>query len=427
MSFQQGLSGLSAASKSLDTIGNNVANSNTVGFKQAQTQFADVYASSLTGAGTGQVGIGVKVAGVVQQFTQGNVTASGNPLDIAINGGGFFRMSTNGVVSYTRNGQFQLDREGFIVNSGGAHLTGYAADVSGQLATGAPTDLQLNTADLAPQSTSRISVLLNLDSRRTAIDPAVTPFNINDPTTYHSATSIEVFDSQGVSHIMQTYYVKTGPMPTDPAGTPGTWDVYAAMNGTILPAPAGGMIGTLTFTTDGSIDTGATTLPFAGIELPVNTSATSPIGGAGVGIELDFTGTSQYGANFGVSSLTQDGFASGRLSGFNIGADGVITGRYTNGRSSTLGQVVLADFRNPNGLEPLGNNLWAASAASGQELVSVPGSGRLGVMQSSAVEDSNVDLTAELVNMITAQRFYQANAQTIKTQDQVLQTLVNLR
>ncbi len=426
MGFQQGLSGLSAASKSLDAIGNNVANANTVGYKSSQAQFADVYASSLTGAGAGPVGIGTKVSTIAQQFKQGNISGTANPLDIAINGGGFFRMSTNGSVTYGRNGQFQLDKEGFVVSANGARLTGYMTNSNGVLSTGAPTDLNINTADLAPQDTSTVAAVLNLDSRKAAIDPAVTPFDLNDPTSYHNANSVSVFDSLGNSHIFQTFFVKRAPLATDPVNTPARWDVHAAMNGTILPAQAGGNIGTLTFRPDGTIDTNLTTLPFAGIQLPVATGAESPIGGA-PGIELEFTGTTQYGSNFSVNALTQDGFASGRLSGFNVDTDGIITGRYTNGKSATLGQVVLANFTNPNGLQPLGNNMWAASSTSGQELIGGPGSGSLGVLQSSAVEDANVDLTAELVNMITAQRVYQANAQTIKTQDQVLQTLVNLR
>ncbi|QAU34345.1 flagellar hook protein FlgE [Janthinobacterium sp. 17J80-10] len=426
MSFQQGLSGLSAASKSLDAIGNNVANSNTVGFKASQAQFADVYASSLTGAGTGQVGIGVQVAAVAQQFTQGNITGSNNPLDVAINGGGFFRMSDNGTINYARNGQFQLDQNGFIVSSSGARLTGYVANNVGVLSTGAPADLNINTADLPPNESSEVNVLLNLDSRKPAIDQTVDPFDINDPATYHNATSVSVFDSLGNSHVMQTFFVKTSPLPADPPGTLATWQVYGAVDGALLPAPAGGNIGSLTFASDGSIDTAATTLPLANIQLPVSTGATTPIGG-GAGISVDFTGTTQFGSAFSVNTLNQDGYASGRLSGFNIGDDGIITGRYTNGKSATLGQVVLANFTNPNGLQPLGNNVWASTSTSGPELVGGPGSGSLGSLQSSAVEDSNVDLTAELVNMITAQRFYQANAQTIKTQDQVMQTLVNLR
>ncbi|MES2830653.1 MAG: flagellar hook protein FlgE [Pseudomonadota bacterium] len=415
MSFQQGLSGLNAASKTLEAIGNNVANSGTVGFKSSQAQFADVFASSLQGSagGTTQVGIGVKVSQVVQAFTQGNITASNSPLDLAINGGGFFRMSTNGTIAYGRNGQFQLDKNGFVTNANGARLTGYTADANGVLSTGAPGDLNISSADIAPQVTSEVDAVLNLDSSKPPIDPVATPFNMSDPTTYTNATSVSVFDSLGVSHVLQTFYVKTGPA----AGVPGngTWDVYGAADDVALATP---YLGTLTFGTDGAIVSGS---PMSAA-IPVNSGAATPLT-----VAIDFTGTTQYGSPFSVSSLKQDGFTSGRLSGFAVSADGTVVGRYTNGKSTTLGQVVLANFANVNGLQPLGNNLWSETSASGPSLVSTPNSGSLGVLQSSAVEDSNVDLTAELVNMITAQRVYQANAQTIKTQDQVLQTLVNLR
>ena len=422
MGFQQGLSGLSAASKSLEATGNNVANANTVGFKSSQAQFADVFASSLSGGGGGstQVGIGVKVGSVAQAFSQGNVTASNNPLDLAINGGGFFRMNTNGSIAYSRNGQFSLDKSGAIINGNGAHLTGYTANANGVLSTGAPGNLVLSTADQPPQQTGTVNAVLNLDSNKPPINSTLTPFSLTDPTTYSNATSVSVFDSLGVAHVLQTFYVKTGPVA--PATGNGTWDVYGAADDTLLTTtPAGGKIGTLSFKTDGSIDTTVVTAPFSA-PVAVTTGAATPFT-----VKVDYTGTTQYGSVFSVNTLKQDGFASGRLSGFNTGPDGIITGRYTNGKSTVLGQVALANFSNLNGLKPLGDNLWSESAASGQPLVAPPGSGSLGVLQSSAVEDSNVDLTAELVNLITAQRFYQANAQTIKTQDQVLQTLVNLR
>lgn len=413
MGFQQGLSGLNAASKSLEATGNNVANANTVGFKSSQAQFADVYASSLSGGGGGstQVGIGVKVASVAQAFSQGNVTSSNNPLDLAINGGGFFRMDTNGSIAYGRNGQFSLDKNGAVVNANGAHLTGYTANVNGVLSTGAPGNLVLNSADQPPKQTANVNAVLNLDSNKPTL-PAAPAFSVTDPTTYTNATSVSVFDSLGVAHVLQTFFVKVA--PTAPS-TYGTWDVYAAADDIAL---TGGKIGKLEFKTNGSL---VSNTPLTAT-IPITNTAATPLA-----VNLDYTGTTQYGSVFSVNSLKQDGFSSGRLSGFNTGADGIITGRYTNGKSTVLGQVALANFSNLNGLKPLGDNLWAESAASGQPLVAPPGSGSLGVLQSSAVEDSNVDLTAELVNLITAQRFYQANAQTIKTQDQVLQTLVNLR
>ena len=401
MSFQQGLSGLNAAAKNLDVIGNNVANSGTVGFKQSQAQFADVYANSLTGAGGANVGIGTKVAQVSQQFTQGNITATNNPLDMAINGGGFFRMDNNGEATYQRNGQFQLDRMGFIVNPTGAKLTGYTADASGVLSTGAPSPLSIDTADLAPQVTSTVNAVLNLDSRG---EVPLVPFDMTDPTSFNSSTAVSVYDSLGNSHTLQTYYVKTAA---------GEWDVHASTDGGAASAMGG-----LSFNSSGAL---TTPMPYT-VPVVVTTGATTPLT-----IEVDFTGSTQFGSAFSVNTLNQDGYTSGRLAGFDIGADGVVLGRYTNGQSAVLGQVVLANFANPNGLQQLGNNMWAETSTSGNPLIGVPSSGSLGVLQSSAVEDSNVDLTAELVNMITAQRVYQANAQTIKAQDAVMQTLVNLR
>jgi flagellar hook protein FlgE len=402
MSFQQGLSGLNAAAKNLDVIGNNVANSGTVGFKQSQAQFADVYANSLTGAGGSQVGIGTKVIQVAQQFTQGNITSSNNPLDIAINGGGFFRMDINGEVNYQRNGQFQLDSTGYIVSANGAKLTGYTADASGVLSTGSPSPLSINTSDLVPQVTGEVNAVLNLDSSSSTLTAA--GFNMNDPTTFHNSTSVSVYDSLGNAHTLQTYYVKTAP---------GTWNVFASTDGAASAA-----VGTLAFDSSGAM---TTAMPMS-VSVAVTTGAVSPFS-----VDVDYTGTTQFGSAFSVNTLNQDGYTSGRLAGFNIGSDGIILGRYTNGQSAVLGQVVLSSFANPNGLQPLGNNLWAETSTSGAPLVGTPDSGSLGVLQSSAVEDSNVDLTAELVNMITAQRVYQANAQTIKAQDAVLQTLVNLR
>lgn len=407
MSFQQGLSGLNAAARNLDVIGNNVSNASTVGFKQSQAQFADVYANSLTGAGGGGIGIGTKVAQVAQQFTQGNITATSNPLDIAINGGGFFRMDNNGEVTYQRNGQFQLDKNGFIVNPTGATLTGYTANATGVLSTGAPSPLSINTADLVPRMTTEVNAVLNLDSGSAV--PATTPFDINDPTSFNSSTAVSVFDSLGNSQTLQTFYVKTA--------TPGQWQVYAASDGTQIGAAP---VATLDFNSSGVL---TTVMPLAAINVPATAAgATTPFP-----VVLNYTGTTQFGSAFSVSTLNQDGYTSGRLAGFNIGADGTVLGRYTNGQSKVLGQVVLANFANPNGLQQLGNNMWAETATSGTPLVGTPDSGSLGVLQSSAVEDSNVDLTAELVNMITAQRVYQANAQTIKAQDAVMQTLVNLR
>lgn len=412
MSFQQGLSGLNAASKSLEAIGNNVANAGTVGFKQSQIQFSDIYANTLAGSGSNDTGIGVQVARVAQLFSQGNVTASSNPLDMAINGNGFFRMSNNGAISYARNGQFQLSKEGFIENASGARLTGYLADASGNLAIGAPAELVINGSDLAPKATAEYDVSLTLDSRRG--DLTVAGFDPDQTATYSDSTTVPVYDSLGNQHQLRTFYVKTGG---------GQWSVFATNDGVPVGYPAGGTpvpIGTMTFSTGGVL---ATTTPNPMVaSLAVATGAVTPLN-----IAIDYTGTQQFARDFGVGKQLQDGYEAGSLAGFNVSSDGKIVGNYTNGHSSILGQVILTNFANPNGLQNVGDNQWVETADSGVPLTSTPGSSGLGSVQSSRVEESNVDLTAELVNMITAQRVYQANAQTIKTQDQILQTLVNLR
>ena len=420
MAFQQGLSGLNAAAKGLDVIGNNIANSNTVGFKASEAEFADVYANSLVGAGN-LVGIGTQVSSVAQQFAQGNITSSNNPLDVAINGNGFFRMSDGGAVTYTRNGQFQLDKSGFIVNNNGQDVTGYPVDANGLIVPSSPQPLQIPTGDIAPKATSELDATINLDSRLVA--PPTATFNPADPTSYNNSTSVTLYDTLGNPHLLSLYFVKTG--------TANQWNTFATVDGTAATnvnlGNGAGVATALNFTTGGALTTampitGSINLAQVATDLGLVNGATSPLA-----FSLNFKGTSQFGSNFGVSSLAQNGYTSGRLSGLAVGADGVIQGRYSNGQSRNIGQVVLASFNNPQGLKPLGNNLWAESSDSGPATIGAPNTGSLGVIQASAVEDSNVDLTAELVNMITMQRAYQANAQTIKTQDSLLQTLVNLR
>jgi flagellar hook protein FlgE len=406
MGFQQGLSGLNAASKNLEVIGNNVANTNTVGFKQSQTQFADMFANSLSGGGGTQSGIGVKVAAVAQQFGQGSITVSNNPLDIAVNGDGFYRLSDQGAISYSRNGQFHPDKDGYIVNSNGLRLTGYAADATGQIISGSPGDLRISRADLAPATTTQVNALVNLDSRETALSSAA--FDPTDPATYHSSTSVPIYDSLGNETDLSTYFVKTAA---------NTWDVFAANDGAVLN---GGLtVGSLNFLPNGSLNPSGSSV--FSITSPVTTGANS------LAFDLDFAGTTQFGSPSGVNELAQDGYTSGQLTGYSVGPDGTLRGGYSNGEFFTLGQVVLANFANPQGLAVQGNNTWKESSTSGAALVGAPGSSGLGVLQAGAVEESNVELTSELVNMITAQRIYQANAQTIKTQDQILQTMVNLR
>jgi flagellar hook protein FlgE len=413
MAFQTALSGLNAAAQTLDVIGNNVANANTVGFKESRALFADVYAASLNGGGANSVGIGVKVDGIQQEFSQGNITTSNNPLDLAINGKGFFRVSDNGAIYYTRNGQFHLDNAGNLVTAENLQVTGYGVNVAGAIVPSAPAPLQISSAQLPPTLTTSLKPNLNLDSREAV--PATAVFNPTDPTSYNESTSGTVYDSLGNSHVFTMYFVKTA--------VAGQWALHGTVDGTAvanvnLGAGAGAPIN-LTFNSSGAL---TTTMPIAAVALTITGGAATPLTFA-----TDFAGSTQFGANFAVNSLYQDGYTSGRLSGFSVSGDGVIVGHYTNGQSKNLGQVVLANFSDPEGLKPLGNNRWEETSISGLAIVGVPQSGDLGALQAAAVEESNVDLTGELVNMITAQRVYQANAQTIKTEDSIMQTLVNLR
>ncbi len=536
MSFQQGLSGLNAASKSLDVIGNNVANAGVAGFKGATAQFGDVFASSLGGGGgVGAVGIGAQLKAVAQQFSQGNITSTQNGMDIAINGNGFFRMSDNGNITFSRNGQFHLDKNGVIVNTNGQALTGYSADASGNILASTLSPIAITTSTLAPNATSAFTATMNLDARAPAKPLAL--FDSTLATSFTSSTSGVVFDDVGVSHTMTMYFLKdgsttTGVAPITFAGAPGTiasGDI--TINGTAITAVIGptanaiaqgtavaaainaqvisgitasvdalGVV-TLDNTTKPAI---ATTIAFGASANVANTGLTAAVtpysasgnwytyiaidgaltgGGLPVGVTvganatglsplnfatgllttpmpltvsvdlnavdaalgiannatspltftLDLSSSTQYGSTFSISTLTQDGYtsgtlsSSGQLSSIGISADGLVVGHYSNGQTQNMGQVVLATFANPNGLSSEGANQWKDNSESGLAVVGVPRSGVLGALQSSAIEESNVDLTTELVAMITAQRIYQANAQSIKTQDSVLQTLVNLR
>ena len=411
MSFQQGLSGLNSSSKALDVIGNNVANANTVGFKSAEVHFSDVYANSLSGGGASQVGIGATLSAVQQQFSQGNVTTTNNPLDISINGGGFFRMSQSGSITYTRNGQFHLDNSGYVVNDQQFRLMGYPADSNGLISASNPVELQLSSSQIQPRATSAalagdVTAQLNLDSRQDV--PALSPFDFNNSKTYNYSTALSVYDTLGVSHNVTLYFER--------ASTGGPWNVHATMDGANPQTVGTG----LAFNTSGVL---TTAMPIALPSWALTSGAVTPWSPG----NINFTGTTQYGSASSVNSLTQGGYSTGSLSGLSVGKDGVVQGRYSNGQTRNLGQVVLSTFANPNGLQSLGNNQWALTPDSGPELVSAPGTGSRGVLQSASIEESNVDLTAELVKMITQQRNYQANAQSIKTQDQIMQTLVNLR
>jgi len=452
MGFQQGLSGLNVSSKNLEVIGNNIANSNTYGAKTARAEFADMYAAALNGSGSNNIGIGAMVGAVAQQFTQGNITTTENPMDLAVNGNGFFQVQDDrNQTYYTRNGQFKIDRDGYIVNNSGHSLLGFQADSTGTITnTSEMVPLKLTTGGISPQQSSKVNLEMNLKSTASTLSTAI---NFSDASTYSYTTSQTVYDVKGQPVGLSYYYQKTGD---------DSWDMYITANGTSIqtdgsgnpmkvatinfPATGGtatdltngspveGDPGTITTydasgTATGTTSTGSFTLP----DIPsvtvssTSTSATPATTEIISGITMDFSNSTEYGSNFSVTNMSQDGYAPGDLSSITVDSSGVVLARYSNGQSKPAGQIVMASFRNPQGLQPIGNNEWQATYASNAAVTGTPGTGNLGLLQSGALEESNVDLTGELVNMMVAQRMYQANAQTIKTEDQVMQTLVNIR
>jgi len=420
MSFQQGVSGLNAAGRSLDVIGNNVANASTIGAKASRAEFADIYARATGGA---SVGIGVAVSNVAQQFGQGAISASNNSLDLAINGAGFFQVKNDvGMVQYTRNGQFRLDREGNVVNASGMQLLGHPISSTNGVAPGEAEPLTVPTVGSEPTQTTLANLEINVNALSEQIDPAL-QFDPNNSNTYNNSTSLTVYDAKGQPVAMSLFFRKTDK---------DTWNVYGTANGQSISAD--GSIGasphpslwTIGFDSEGQAlpgTSGPFDLPIGQTGVPGDAKRTETL----VGMQVNLSGMTQFGAPFGPTNLAQNGMPPGKLSGILIQDNGTVMASYSSGHSAAIGQIELANFRNPQGLQPLGGNNWSATFASGDPILGEPGSANLGALQSSSQEESNIDLTNELVNMMVAQRIYQANAQTIKTQDQVMQTLVNLR
>ncbi|MEQ1579591.1 MAG: flagellar hook protein FlgE [Steroidobacteraceae bacterium] len=406
MSFGIALSGINAAQTELSVTANNIANSATTGFKQSRSEFAEMFAVSPQGVGRTQAGNGVKVAAVAQQFTQGNINTTNNSMDLAMSGPGFFILSDGGAAAYTRAGAFQIDKSGYVVNSQDQRMQVYpASGSSGLFNTSTLSDLRLLTSESPPAATANVETVFNLTAN--ASQPIVSTFDPADPSSYNNATSLTVFDSLGAAHTASMYFVKTA--------NPNEWQSSLYVDGAAV-----GTAQTLQYS-----NTGALTTPTNGqVAFPAYTPAT---GAAPITLNFDLSRTTQYGDTFNVTSVTQDGFTTGRLIGIDIDSTGIVQARFTNGRSLEMGQVAIANFANTQGLQQLGNTTWAETFGSGQALKGQAGNSGFGLIQSGALESSNVDITAQLVNMITAQRNFQANAQMIQTADQVTQTIINIR
>ncbi|MEK6425106.1 MAG: flagellar hook protein FlgE [Burkholderia gladioli] len=415
MGYQQGLSGLQGASSDLDVIGNNIANANTVGFKAATAQFSDLYANSVSTAVANGIGIGTQLATVAQVFQQGSLTSTQNPLDMAISGNGFFQVTSNGTTTYTRDGEFHADASGNIVNSAGANLMGYGVNADGTINTASVKALSAPQGNIAPKATASITGQFNLSQTDTT--QTSTPFNYSDSSTYTLRQPVQTYDSLGNQQNVNLYFVKST--------TTGTWEVYAGADNT-TPTDVGSVTfdtsGKMISSTDAATGAASTSMGKFTLSVPNSTGAVTP-----QSIALDLSTSTQFSTSKSASTnLVADGYPTGSLTSYSVGTDGTVSGIYSNGKTMTLGQVVVVNFNNPNGLTSIGGNQYIQTSASGVPQVGVPGSTNHGTLKGSTTEASTTDLTGELVNLITAQRDYQANAQTIKTQQAVDQTLINL-
>ncbi|MCK5893244.1 MAG: flagellar hook protein FlgE [Endozoicomonadaceae bacterium] len=407
MSFGIGLSGMKAAKQDLDVVSNNIANSNTIGFKGSRTEFSDVYASSLSGGSAGTVnGSGVKVAAIKQSFQEGSLSYTNGALDMAISGNGFFVVNDNGSNLYSRAGYFEMNSDNYIVDNMGNRLQGFAADAAGNILSGSMKDLQISQADMPAKVTTSLEGVINLDAR--SVVPSVTTFNSSDPTSYNTTMAFNIYDSVGKPHSVGLYFSKDQTLPNQ-------WDIHYQVDGADLTSTS-----VINFESNGQVSAGngAYTL---------NIPAASIGGGVDpISIELDLTGASQLGIVSSVNQATQDGYPPGKMTGLQIGDGGAVLANYSNGQTLSRGKIVLAEFVNNQGLEPIGDSLWRAGSNSGAPNFGLAGSGTLGVLEAGALELSNVDLSIELVQLIEAQRNYQSNAKTIETSSSLTQTLMNI-
>lgn len=406
MSYEIAATGLNAVNEQLDGISNNIANSGTVGYKSMTTQFSAMYA--------GTQAMGVSVAGSAQSIsTGGSMVSTGNALDLAINDDGFFVMCDSaGNISYTRAGSFVTDKNGYIVNASGDYLQGYPVDDSGTLQTGTVTDIQIKTGNIPAQATDSMTFTANFDASDDIIsrtgdstaDPAVpaVPFDPNNSDTYTDSYTTTVYDSLGNEHSVSQYFTKTAD---------NTWEVQYTFDGepqTGVPPT------TLTF----DQNTGKLTSPTTPQTITFTTDEAAPIS-----MTVDYSDCTQYGSDFSVTTNSATGYASATQNGVQVDDDGKVYATYSNGERMLQGQVVLATFPDESGLEAVSGTAWVQTGESGTPLIGTPGSGSCGTLSSGMLESSNVDITNELVNLMTAQRNYQANTKVISTSTQLDQAL----
>jgi flagellar hook protein FlgE len=415
MTLSVELSGLQAAQTDLDTIGNNVANVGTNGFKSTTPNFADLYGTSLSGAGGPVPGQGATTSSLSQLFTEGAINQTGNPLDVAINGNGFFQVKTQSGVAYSRDGAFQLNAGGFLTNDTGAQIMGFAPPASGSTSstpTGALGPIQVNQSNIAPVPTANLTMNLNVPSTDTPIDTTATPFSVSNSASYNESATTSVYDSLGASNTLTTYFTEVSG-----SGAPPQWQTHWQLSDSSGNAVASGAGATLIFNSSGTLVSGSGTISAAGL----------PDGAAALSINQSFSGSSLSDLAFGINSQTNDGSGGGQYSGLQISSNGNVVAQYSNGATKVMGTIALANFVNPQGLTATSGNNWLATENSGPPAVNAPGAGGLGTLQSSELEGSNVDLSTQLVNLIVAQQAYQANVQGINVDQQDVQRLLTLQ
>ena len=438
MSFNIGLSGLYAANKQLDVTGNNISNVATTGFKSSRAEFEDVYSATRLGTGSKTVGNGVRLANVSQQFGQGDVNNTGNVLDMGIQGNGFFVLSNNGSLTYTRAGTFKTDKDGYVTNSDGtARLQGYGVDSNGKIVNGVLTDLRIDTSNLAPKATTSVSSTINLDSKSNVIDQAVlaNKFDPSNTATFTKQFSTKVYDTQGNEHTMDQYMVKTAS---------NTWDTYTLIDGRNpdgsdpTVAATAPVASTMAFDSSGKLVSVTTpgTPPVVSPDLKITnwvpgkvTNGVWAANGASAdpaGLSIAMSNTTQFNADSARSIPAQNGYATGQITNLTIDGSGVLLANFSNNQTKPIGQISLASFTNEQGLQPVGGTSWKETYASGIPGYDAPETGTLGSIVSNSLEESNVNLTNELVDLIKAQSNYQANAKTISTQSTIMQTIIQM-
>jgi flagellar hook protein FlgE len=401
MALNTALSGINAAQSDLNVIANNIANANTTGFKGSRAEFADIYAVTGLNLNSTAVGSGVRLQQVAQQFSQGDIQTTNNSLDLAISGNGFFAVNNGSGVTYTRAGDFIKDKSGYVTTPDGSRLQIYPPNGIGGFDTSTLKDLNLVTAQSNATATSLVTMTSNLPASATV---PTNPFSTSDSTSYNAASPVTVYDSQGGSHQATIYYVKTGT---------NTWNANLYVDGQNAGSQA------MTFDANGNLATPANgTLNYGAVNL---NNGSSPLT-----LALNVTNTTQFGTAYSAGTIVQNGFEAGTLSNIDIDSKGVVTAYYSNNQSTQIGQVAIANFANAQGLRQMGNTTWAASTDSGSAVMGTASTGQFGTLQSGALESSNTaDTTAQLVNMIQAQRDYQANAQVLSTDNTLATALFN--